>query len=1080
MKKIILIVIMIIMATLYSVADDKSFYFIAKSTSEGVYLRWDAIEGNFPKDSDIDLIVLKRGDVNITSFNPNSIMSTEQIEAIYGQPVNQNSLKKIIASISNNDDPTCSGANLSNYASKIEACMQNNLWRYMASKVDFNIATIGYRAYLDAAIKTKETSGTVTYELVAVKQVNGENVTERLGKVEVDPTVTTSIMGASNFKQVTQSSACNAPEYAKDDYTVALSWENGGEKTDAFANSIMLAGYDLYRVKGSENDIVFDPAALVGKSTVDANGDYVFAGLEKVNDVPLLLANKKGEEKTLFLETKNQLKKAGLKPGDKRWYYLVAKDFTGHYGPTVKWQVVIPDLLAPQTPWGIRAIEHDKKAKLIWENVNVASYVNHYKNSRKFCNIGTLSPKERLRFVDKDGTCGTKEIEVNLNVDKYYVYRFTNPADAAKFADSDLDGIGDLDETKEKVCKATPILNASSKLDKPLIKIIDANDFRGKKFVTFVDDSVTDSKYYWYRVVAARAGGVDRDIGSIMSVPVRAMIPNRTLPNKVEVELKACSSNYIVASYSFDGELDYLAYDNTGLAKSVRLTGVIVLPDGSSLDARQGVYLPVKDDGFVDFPQKWGSCQFGTIEFLDAKGNVLASKTLCSNVLDYFANLNSTDGRKCKAREFYVLDENNCEYGGLEKVHDGQDVYTFPIMIFSTNIKEDECFEITQTLDNKRYKRATICDKVDKYDTKELNLSNLGKGEKFCLGVNMLNANNQYSPTTYLPCFGVVDQAKPNRPDMKKIRLNTNNITVSWVSPQEKVTATMVSIKNDNNQTYLRTFPHPDHINKVSMDKLVMSRDINVTLSNENRVQEWCAKVKSIGFNGKTSEWSSEKCTKISKDGTEIEEVNLAWPEIKGVSTSSEDVLFMYTFYGSSIKSLVMPLKRERLSINFEEDFSYNNIFDNESGLKNNVCDFFDDERFYNPIEKVLQSTKLDFVLYRQEIKNGDKSNFVQISSLLNRVKYKRIAPLGGCDTFSKMRRFLVELEDNLYVIVQFVALDATNKSFNMELELFYKDNYPYKANTTYRYVKVNFDKNHEIESYNVSNEVTTTQGGQQ
>ena len=1034
MKKLILIVILMLLATLTSVADDKSFYFIAKATNKGVYLRWDAVEGNFPKNSDIDLIVLKRDDVNITSFNPNSIMDTTQIEALYSKPSNQRSLKKIISSISKNDDASCSGANLTNYAFKIRACMQNNMWRYMASKVDFNIATIGYRAYLDR----EATANPTTYELVAVKRVNNVEVTQRLGKVVVNPTVTTSINGAKNFKQILQSSACNTPDYAKDDYTVALSWENGGDKTDAFANSIMLAGYDLYRVKDSENDIVSNLPALMNIATVNADGDYVFAGLEKVNDVPLLLANSEKEEDVLFLETKDRLKKAGLKPGDKRWYYLIAKDFTGEYGGKIaKCQVIIPDLLPPQTPWGIRAIEHNKKVKLVWENVNVANYVKHYKNSRKFCNIGTLSPNERLRFVDKDGTCGTKEIEVSLDVDKYYIYRFTNPANASKFADSDLDGIGDLDEPKNGVCNPN-IPFVSRKFHSHLIATINASNFKGKEFITFVDKKVTDSKYYWYRVVAAKKV-ITRYIGSIMSVPVRAMIPNRTLPNKPKVDIKACSSRYAIASYSFDGKLDYLAYDNIRLAKNVRVKGLIQMYNGTLLDGRGGILLPVKKDGFVDFPKKWGSCQFGTIEFLDEKGNVLASKTLCANPLN-----------KCKAREFYVLDENNCEYGGLEKVHDGQDVYTFPIIYFP-KLKDNECLEITQIVDNKRYKRAVICDKIDKYNTQELNLSNLGKGEKFCLGINILNENNQYSPTTYLPCFGVVDTSKPNRPDMRSIEVNgeDNNITVTWISPQEKITSTIVSLRNDNNQTYLRSFPHPDHINKVTMDTLAISRDI--TDISPITTTKWCAKVKSIGFNGKTSEWSGEKCTKSAEE--DKEEKNLAWPNIKGVNKLG-DILFSYD---SNIISTVLA--------------------------EGNFIPVFD-KNITKQIEEHLQNIPLNFIFYRQSKTNNNElstmetlsewSNFVQVSPLVDKIKVTKVlsrnpASLGYIAT--------LELENNLRVIVKY---SISQKIAFAKWTLTYVDNYPFSTDTIYRYVKVNFDNNHEIQSYNVSNAVRTTQGGVQ
>jgi len=1002
MKRVIFIVTIMILATLSSVATDKSFYFIGKATKNGVYLRWDAIEGNFPKDSDIEQIVLSRDDINISTFNPNEIMDEKQIKELYALPENEKSLKSIISSISKNDDSICSGANLGNYASKIRLCMQNNMWRYLTSKVDFNIARVGYRAYLD---KTPLTHS-VTYKLIAIKHNNSQIVETRLGKIEIDPSKTTSILGAKNFKQVRQSLACNAPEYAKDDYTVALSWENGGSKTDAFANSMMIAGYDLYRVKGSEEEYsTSNLATLVNSATVDDSGNYVFAGLEKVNDVPLLLANSQGEEKALFLETKEQLKKAGLKAGDSRWYYLVVRDFTGGYGATAKLKVTIPDLLAPVTPWGVRAIEHNKKVKLIWQNVNIPNYIEYYKNSKKFCNIGTLSTNERLHFVEKGGTCGINEMEANLNVDKYYIYRFDNSAEASKFQDSDLDGIGDLDDSE--VCKTS-----SQKLNPPLVKIINANDFRGQKFITFVDNDVNKSKYYWYRIVSVRG-----QIGSIMTPPIRTMVPDRTLPKKIEVELKACSNAYVIEVVNKSTR--YFAQDKTGLAKYLKI-----------IQENRQKYIPIDNDGFANFPN-WINTKLPlTIEFIDKKIDILASKKI---------------GAGKSINRLFILNDCNAERG-LEKVYDGEDIYSFPIINLKEPIKENECLEITQTINGKRYKKATICDKVDKIDTKELNISNMGKGEKFCLGINMINANNQYSPTTYSPCFGVVDQGKPDRPDMRKIKINgDNNITVSWVSSFEKIASTIVSIYNadDTNKSYLRSFPQPDHMNSVTMDKLLISKDIDIDTTQS---QNWCAKVKSVGFNGKTSPWSSQKCT---QDEIEENHKNLAWPKIDSVEESVEKVIFSYSYDPKFINNSLT-------TVIAEGEFT---------------C--VQDKSLDKQIEEKLQYLPLNFIFYRQSRQNNTWSDYIQVSPLIYKIKV--VEKLSREIESYKPIHEVYRLEDNLRVHAYHYGCSPKNR--HVIWHLIYNDNYPFRAGETYRYVKVNFDKNHEIKNYTVSNEVTTTQG---
>jgi hypothetical protein len=1014
-------------------ADETQFYFVAKNAQGNVYLRWGVVEGTFPNADEIDRIVLKRNDENLSSFSPVEIMSESEIDQLYRQPENQPALKRIIAMIDKNSEGACQGANLGNYPAVLHTCMQESMWRYVAAKTEFTIAMVEHRAYIDR----NPPAGEVTYELIAVKESGGLTRTSRLGKVTIDTTAQTTVLPAKNFKQVRQSTACNAPEYAKDDYTVSLTWQNGGTQTDAFANSMMIAGYDLYRDRadGLSSPSVQDIETLRGSVTVDADGNYQFPTIEKVNETPILLANGENEETPLYMETKDQLKKAGMAPGKSRWYYLVPRDFTGAYGPTVSYKVTVPNLLPPVTPWGVRAIEHEKKAKLVWENITPASYAAHYKRSRKFCNTDTLGENKRLRFVDKDGICGQKEMEVNLNIDKYYVYRFDTPAAAAKFSDSDLDGIGDLDETDEKVCVADGIHMGT------LVKIIDAHDYMQEPFVSFVDDNVSLNRYYWYRIASVSDAG-QQPVGSVLTPPIRAMVPDRTLPDKPNPTMKVCDSNYIVKAYSIQGEMPYIAYDETGEAKEVRITCMADnLLSTYVSTSQQSIYLPVGDDGYVE-ANGFNPCECskGEIAFLDERRNVLASKALCSGCT--------------VATEFYVLEAYDCSYNGLKELKEGVDYYAWPVVDLEGPVADDECVEFTMIIADKRIRIKRDCQQKQHFDLSELNLSNLGKGEKFCLGIDVYNADNQHSPISYLPCFGVIDTQAPGKPDVRKVQINDDNITVSWISPQEKIAATMISLYNEENrsQSYLRTYTHPDHMEKDA-NQSEMSLGIDISMTDQNRIQKWCAKAKSIGFNGKRSEWSAPRCNQNLPEEERTE--YLPWPAIPSVN-GMNTLHFTYApdeYAQGRLMSEMAHLDITIPSLNLDVIKSW--------------------------LERAFLSVPLHFAMYRQEKDtNNNWSRFVQVSPYVENLHIigERIS---GEATEDKPAYIVFEMEDDLVMIFRFViskgvytSASSTTTQCIGQAVLYYEDKYPHKKDTDYRYVKVLFDDTYEVTGYEVSNVV--------
>jgi len=154
-----------------------------------------------------------------------------------------------------------------------------------------------------------------------------------------------------------------------------------------------------------------------------------------------------------------------------------------------------------------------------------------------------------------------------------------------------MDGIADRDENEGEECLANTITDANKELAKHLVGTIEAAGIGQEDFVTFVDTNVSKGAYYWYRVAAAT-----ETTPSALTPPLQVLLPDRTLPKKPKPNLSVCASNYVVSSYSLDGETPYLAYDETGEAREVKLTCTT-----NAIQAlfTNDTYLPVESDGYV-------------------------------------------------------------------------------------------------------------------------------------------------------------------------------------------------------------------------------------------------------------------------------------------------------------------------------------------------------------------------------------------------------------------------------------------------------------------------------------------------
>ena len=321
---------------------DQQFYFVAKKAplgsissygqnTQGVYLRWDTIEGSLP--SEIFEFRLLRDGVDIAYFPAQETMSVSKIDALYSGTNNERRKLETLSKLSQysaSKVPSVS-VGLSNFSSELKTQLNEKYWAFLASRVDFNVARSQYRAYLD----TNVSSGEHTYELMAVSH---SEESKRLAYLTINLDSDLKVPSAKNLVQVSKAQ-CTSPEYAIDHFTVALHWENAGNnEAEKFLNAVTISGYDIYRsVSHSATDanLGLDIRALAAVASHDDKGTPLLTSVQKVNDSMVIIDSddNSSEKSVVFLETQDQLKAAGIKPGDKIAYYVVSRDFTGNYGP---------------------------------------------------------------------------------------------------------------------------------------------------------------------------------------------------------------------------------------------------------------------------------------------------------------------------------------------------------------------------------------------------------------------------------------------------------------------------------------------------------------------------------------------------------------------------------------------------------------------------------------------------------------------------------------------------------------------------------------------------------------------------
>ena len=540
---------------------DGQFYFVGKygpkgatsvtgQAEYGVFLRWDVLDSNLP--NDIESIELrKQGESGyLLKFSPGEFQSEHVIYSeIFGASHQQQRLLSQITQLkedalakpqleSQNQDfstDAFAGHILQRLENSFDTTEQDALWRYLGSRVNFNLARAANRAYLD-----ESASGTETYTLVAMNEQGQERV---LGKVTVDASPgaehLTQVLPAINFGQQIYK-GCDPLGLSAEHATIKLTWLPGGSTvTEKVANDIALIGYDIYRtienITGlTQADFDRDIATLARAAQHNGRGEVVIPGLEKVNKSLIMIKGGESENDSYeWLETPQQLKDSGLLPGQGRAYYLVPVDFAGHYGPSVVAYVEVPDIKKPKTPWDVQSYidTPTDSAALYWSQVSVENYLASFSSSRKICNADTAIASSTVEWVPNDKSCESDvRLTERLDAIGYRVYRFTNFGDAQFFQDSDGDGVADSIEGDSAKCDPSQV----NFPDESKLVGFDITDFHTDDTeVVFHDANVDVAKAYWYRVAAVSGSSV-----SELSVPIQMVMPERTLPGSPELDIR--------------------------------------------------------------------------------------------------------------------------------------------------------------------------------------------------------------------------------------------------------------------------------------------------------------------------------------------------------------------------------------------------------------------------------------------------------------------------------------------------------------------------------------------------------------
>ena len=934
MKKIVLI----ILCFSYLLGASQQFYMIAKftrlgsytnegSNKTGIFIRWDTLEGSIPEEIAYFKLIKNIQDRNTTliQLDTNGYMPKKPLEEFLFSKENMQELYDIIEALNTNDHSTCNNANIYNIVQKIQSCSQHNsLWAFLASRTFFSVALARNRAYLDKEIP-KDVS-TVTYYLLGIDRTKTKSML--LGKVDVNLTQKRTLPKAANLQQII-SSSCNDNRFGLDDMRVALRWERGGNKSEQFIDALSLAGYDIfYSTKSVENlppnfAKTIDIADLGVKLQASQNPNWQQFGIAKANKALVTLSQKKPDE-PVYIETQKELLARGFLPGEKRYYFVAPKDFSGKYGPTASIVVTIPDLLPPPKPFLVRAAENNVSIDLLWQAPTLQTFSNYYKYDLTLCLSKSLPQANRYHFIGKDESCQKEEdgFDVQFNIDKFYVYRFSNFDEAVAFEDRDLDGVNDKDETNATLCTQ----NYPQGSKRYLIAKV-KND--GNTTIVFRDKSIKTSQVYWYRIASVTKSGV----ASYLTAPIRAFVPKRGVEDAPKFNATIQKGYEILLDTP---QKDIFTIDATKQNEVARVK--LHLPNKS--------FTLIKNSDAYYLPNEFLTLSLQANDYIDivyfnTQGRKLLQKRF--SVAQLFALSDGEQGNITTLLHTLAFKERFVPFKEGESVPDGCIRLQFSDTYYQKIKKEHKCIGIQILINNKRYRLKESCN-VNKVE--KVCIDGAKNGDIFSLRIYSYDPNTSlYSQPTYLT-LRLRGVAEIHPPYITALTLDKTQGTanISYIRSFENIDAIDLELYQKGGKKRYHKFVAQGNTQKgtvysVQFDKLLLADG-----------DMWCIRGKSITREGYVSEWSEPVCQEI---GATLSQENMSWPKIADTTTIEESKKII--FEKRTKKVLITLLQLEP----FQKDY--------------NAC----------TLAEAIQALP-HFIVYRQRIfEDGTKGKFVQVSPLI-------------------------------------------------------------------------------------------------
>lgn len=1037
-----LILLFALFTTSFWASANQPFYFVAKQAPEGslssqglqrqvVYLRWDILEGEIP--NDISQFNLYRDGVLIGQYPAQQLLSAQSVTALYQGPAQTRRLLETMTLLKEESvlDPNLVEIDTNNYGAEIVARIQrDNYWAQLASKRDFNIAIARNRGAVD-----KPGTGVFSYELRAV---NSANEMRRIGLVSVDTTQTQTLLPVPAFEQLSLSQ-CDIPDI-KDHYSVALNWAGAGEQNmaDRVANQLFIGGYDLYRSKQNiENSLSVAPnrdlANEAAKLGFNNKGQVNFSDLERVNDTLITVSADFDASTPEWLETHADLDAAGLVPGDRRTYYLVARDFTGNFGPTIGTIVTIGDLSRPPAPWDIDIYlsQENQRVELSFEKIDQDSYLESFGGSKRVCGVnedGTIS------FVARDESCAEQRHKIiQTNVSDYLLYRFDNFADASRFKDSDGDGFSDrIERPNDLQCQAAA--QTGGNIVKSEFETLEL-DNHARIVVADEQPALQKGDIYWYRLAAkSNAGRL-----SFLSEPVRVNFPDRSLPESPMVNV----------SYPGDGsetcgcELDYQASN-----------------DAWSFNVENG--LPTS----VNFSCNGNSYSLSAKDLVNAKGAACRADYPPGNLASDCALGGqisaNTSGFTCSdsipaGTDFCGTGSMILKKSACGSVPAPAGVLVGPVTHTVTAEKPDQCVSIYQQVAGDLIKVSSSCGE----ENSQTDTYVVEKGE-FCGQAVTHDSNNNISVATRIDCRQVIENIDSDNllaPRINNVALGADFASVNIALPTQQQSIIEVEI--------VRKLPTQS---EVSISRTGIASNVeNISTINFDLPplvganDQWCARARIHGASENAgspdlSSWSKQIC-EVRASSPATEPKWLSWPGLKTANQESDlsvkqNVDFGFLPTSSPISNgLHIPLATTETqctvwpnSITVFGEVVQQPLIQG-AALVNLDCNASDRTQLLGEY-----SSELSFMVFRQSRKGNIISNFKQVSPFIDYAHW--------VETSNSKNELRFVLKD------PYIWASVDNIAIRSKVNFSYVDRSPLLLGREYRYQLVYFNAKHELVSW--------------